>query len=160
VIEQRIKIEKSLLNFKLDSRLANDCFILGEINSNLVLLLNNSLVPWFILVPKTSEIEIIDLPQQQQNLIQDSIGLLATFVKNHFKISKLNIATIGNIVSQLHIHVVGREPGDYCWPNVVWGTTEREEYEQQTIDGIIEALVLQLESKFKVLEHTNSIEIS
>jgi len=137
-----------LTGFKLDPRLANDCFVLGELNSNLILLMNNSLLPWFILVPQTSEIEIIDLTVSEQIKLQDSINILGSFIKKYFTVSKLNIAAIGNIVSQLHIHIVGREPSDYCWPNVVWGTSERKLYTELNVDEITIALKEQLGTKF------------
>jgi len=140
-------------NFKLNEQLSKDCILIGEINSNLLLLMNNSLVPWFILVPKTSEIEIIDLTQIQQNVLQESINLLAKFVKKYFNVSKLNIATIGNIVNQLHIHVIGRDPGDYCWPNVVWGSTERKEYDDEVVVTISVALKQQLNDHFVITDN-------
>ncbi|VAW91183.1 hypothetical protein MNBD_GAMMA22-2664 [hydrothermal vent metagenome] len=135
-------------NFKLDSRLDNDCITLGKLNNSLLLLMNNALLPWFILVPITSESEIIDLPLNEQHQLHDEINLLGSFVKNNFKISKLNIAAIGNVVKQLHIHIVGRDPSDYCWPNVVWGTTEREPYSELRINEIISSLTKQIGSAF------------
>ncbi|MFV1983779.1 MAG: HIT domain-containing protein [Thiohalomonadales bacterium] len=138
-----------MTDFTLDPRLANDCFVLGELNSNLILLMNNSLLPWFILVPQTSEIEIIDLTASEQIKLQNSINVLGTFIKKYFTVSKLNIAAIGNIVNQLHIHIVGREPSDYCWPNVVWGTSERKSYTELNVDKITIALKEQLGTKFQ-----------
>ena len=123
-------------NFELDPRLANDCLVLGALSISQVLLMNNALVPWFILVPQRSETEITDLPLADQISLLEEINLLSKFVKDHFDISKLNIAAIGNMVSQLHIHVVGRDPADYCWPDVVWGRPEREPYNAEQIDNI------------------------
>ncbi len=135
-------------NFKLDPRLANVCLVLGNLNLSLILLMNNSLLPWFILVPQTPETEIIDLPPADQTTLQAETNLLSHFVKNNFQITKLNIAAIGNIVSQLHVHVVGRDPSDYCWPNVVWGTQQREAYTGERIKEITAALSEQLGDKF------------
>ena len=136
-------------NFELDPRLANDCLVLGKLNISLLLLVNNSLLPWFILVPKTSVTEMTDLSPSDQASLLEEINLLSAFVKGNFNISKLNIAAIGNIVSQLHIHIVGRDPSDFCWPNVVWGTNEREPYATDKIDEITAALSEQLGVKFK-----------
>lgn len=124
--------------FKLDDRLERDCIVLGEIDISLLLLMNNSLIPWFILVPKTSQTEIIDLPHPDQARLLKEINQVSTIVKENFSVSKLNIAAIGNIVSQLHIHIVGRDPSDYCWPNVVWGTTEKEVYTEERCKEITE----------------------
>lgn len=123
-------------NFQLDSRLANDCHILGKLDISLLLLMDNSLAPWFILVPETCETEITDLSKSDQSTLLEEINLISSFVKDNFKSSKLNIAAIGNIVNQLHVHVVGRNSSDYCWPNVVWGTKEKEHYTKEQVINI------------------------
>ena len=135
-------------NFELDPRLVKDCLLLGQLNTSLLLLMNNSLVPWFILVPQTSETELTDLSPADQAGLQEEINLLSAFIKGNFEISKLNIAAIGNIVSQLHIHVVGRDPSDFCWPNVVWGTSERKPYTTERGSEITTALCEQFGDKF------------
>ena len=135
-------------DFELDARLAKDCLILGKLNTSLLLLMNNSLVPWFILVPQTSETELTDLSLSDQNNLLEEINLVSTFIKGNFEISKLNIAAIGNIVSQLHVHVVGRDPSDFCWPNVVWGTSERKPYTTERVSEITTALCEQFGDKF------------
>jgi diadenosine tetraphosphate (Ap4A) HIT family hydrolase len=136
-------------SFTLDARLANDCLVLGKLNTSLVLLMNNSLVPWFILVPQTSETELTDLSMSDQASLLEEINLVSAFIKDHNEITKLNIAAIGNIVSQLHIHIVGRDPSDYCWPNVVWGTGERKAYTVERVKEITAALGKQLGANFK-----------
>jgi diadenosine tetraphosphate (Ap4A) HIT family hydrolase len=136
-------------DFTLDPRLANDCLVLGKLNTSLVLLMDNSLVPWFILVPQTSETELTDLSTSDQVSLLEEINLVSAFIKDHNEITKLNIAAIGNIVSQLHIHIVGRDPSDYCWPNVVWGTEERRAYTVERVKEITAALGKQLGSIFK-----------
>ncbi len=135
-------------DFELDSRLANDCHILGKLDISLLLLMNNSLVPWFILVPKTTKTEMTDLAQADQEALLKEINLLSNFVKTNFRISKLNIAAIGNIVSQLHVHIVGRNPSDYCWPNVVWGVDEKETYTDERVKEISALLAKQLGKHF------------
>ncbi|MEE8378916.1 MAG: HIT family protein [Gammaproteobacteria bacterium] len=133
-----------MTNFTLDHRLASDCKILGKLDISLLLLMNNSLVPWFILVPETTETEITDLSKiDQENLLKET-NLISSFVKDNFDVQKLNIAAIGNIVSQLHIHIVGRSPSDYCWPNVVWGTKEKEPYTDERVKEITALLTKQL----------------
>ena len=135
-------------DFELDARLANDCYILGKLDISLLLLMNNSLVPWFILVPKTTKTEMTDLAQADQEALLKEINLLSNFVKTNFRISKLNIAAIGNIVSQLHVHIVGRNPSDYCWPNVVWGVDEKETYTDERVKEISALLAKQLGKHF------------
>ena len=137
-------------DFELDTRLKNDCFVLGELELCQLLLMNNALVPWFILVPKTTKIEIMDLTQSDQATLLQEINLVSPYLKNHFNISKLNIAAIGNIVNQLHIHIVGRHPEDYCWPNVVWGTREKEPYADNQVTEIKNSLGNYIGSKLRV----------
>ena len=110
--------------------------------------MNNSLVPWFVLVPETAKTEIMDLSLADQTALLEEINLLSAFVKTNFDITKLNVAAIGNIVSQLHVHIIGRDPSDYCWPNVVWGTQQREPYTDDRIKQISAALCEQLADKF------------
>jgi diadenosine tetraphosphate (Ap4A) HIT family hydrolase len=135
-------------NFELDSRLSNDCHILGKLDISLLLLMNNSLVPWFILVPETTKTEMTDLAQADQEALLKEINLISSFVKSNFDVAKLNIAAIGNIVSQLHVHIVGRNSSDYCWPNVVWGVDEKETYTDERVKEISALLSKQLGKRF------------
>jgi diadenosine tetraphosphate (Ap4A) HIT family hydrolase len=127
--------------FELDKQLLQDCHVLGQLDSSYVLLMDNALFPWFILVPQTmlTEFHHIDAPQQRQLLEQ--MNRLSEFIEQHFSISKLNTACIGNIVRQLHIHLVGRRETDSCWPGVVWGRAQRQAYplnEVQRISGLLQ----------------------
>lgn len=137
-------------DFKLDSRLENDCFKLGRLNNSHLLLLDNSLVPWFILVPETTITEIYQLPHDQQIILLETINLLSNYLNNNFKVDKLNVAAIGNIVSQLHVHVVGRHINDFCWPGVVWGAEGKLPYKLEQVEAIKSQLIEQLPSSFSV----------
>ena len=139
-------------NFTLDDRLANDCIVLGKLDISLLLLMNNSLVPWFILVPETTETEIIDLPHPDQAKLLKEINLISTFIRENFICEKLNIGAIGNIVSQLHVHVIGRDSSDFCWPNVVWGTKEKEAYTDKQVAETIASLQAYLGEQFIPLQ--------
>jgi diadenosine tetraphosphate (Ap4A) HIT family hydrolase len=122
--------------FTLDSRLANDCFILSESDDFLLLLMNNSLVPWFILVPKTDKTELYEL---ERNISEDITLIskqLSQLLKTDFKVDKINMAAIGNIVSQLHIHIIGRYETDVYWPGVVWGAAQKKAYEVSEVAKI------------------------
>ncbi len=127
-------------NFQLDQQLQQDCFVLGELQHSLLLLMNNALVPWFILVPKTDKTELYELPDNIQTGVLSEINSLSKFVKDEFCVDKLNVAAIGNVVKQLHIHVIGRRDDDYCWPGVVWGRPEKTPYNKEAIDHIIAKL--------------------
>ncbi len=122
--------------FELDPKLAADCFCMGDMKLSRLLLMNNALLPWFILVPRVTVKEIYQLqPEQQQQLLQE-INTLSAFAHINFNADKLNVAAIGNIVSQLHIHVVARKTNDCCWPGVVWGTDQRQEYSEPALDAV------------------------
>jgi diadenosine tetraphosphate (Ap4A) HIT family hydrolase len=122
--------------FELDAQLQRDCFVLGRLDFCQLLLMNNAGVPWFILVPETTLTETFDLDASRQAMLQAEINALAAFVRASFITDKLNIATIGNIVRQLHVHVVGRRQNDYCWPGVVWGTVPPERYTDEQLAQI------------------------
>ncbi len=136
--------------FELDARLAGDCLILGELDCSLLLLMNNSLVPWFILVPVTKATEIYQMQKEQQLQLLKEIDLLSDFINSEFAIEKLNVAAIGNIVRQLHVHIVGRHSSDYCWPGVVWGSQQSESYSDAEIKRIKASLKTRLKQYIKV----------
>ena len=109
-------------HFKLDKRLKADCEFVCNIGVCSLLLMNNASVPWFILVPlMEGATELTDLPMAQQQQVLQDINQVAVMVTQLYSPNKLNIGALGNVVSQLHIHVVGRFTHDPAWPNPVWG---------------------------------------
>ncbi len=126
-------------DFVLDARLENDCHILGRLDTTLLLLMDNSLVPWFILVPEVEVTEFHDLEQEVQVHLLGQINAISNHLKKEFSVDKVNVAAIGNVVRQLHIHVVGRWVTDYCWPNVVWGAEGRKPYTEPELQSILDA---------------------
>ncbi len=136
----------------ISPQLQNDCFSLGMLGDNQLLLLNNALVPWFILVPHTDVTELFELDDETRlGLVRDS-DTLAGFVKQVFNCDKINVASIGNVVSQLHLHVIGRRHNDFCWPGVVWGREEREEYTDEAVKEITASLLANLDGQFVLSE--------
>jgi len=107
--------------FALHPQLQTDCHVLGQLPQCTVLLHRNAVVPWFILVPRTEQLELLELPDVIRNAVLDEAALVARFLKSRFPVTKLNVAAIGNMVPQLHLHVIGRSVGDACWPHPVWG---------------------------------------
>jgi len=136
--------------FKLDTQLEKDCYELGQLNGQHLLLLNNSLIPWLILVPETEVTEIYELDQDEQILLLENINHVSIFLQQHYYIDKLNIAAIGNIVSQLHIHVIGRSKTDCCWPDVVWGITEKTPYDEVELGEIRNQVIKWFGNRFIV----------
>ncbi len=134
--------------FVIHSKLASDCFVLGQLEFSMLLLMNNSLVPWFILVPRTPAQELFELDGKDQVALMAEVNAISRYVKGNFKISKLNVAAIGNIVSQFHMHIVGRDPSDFCWPDVVWGTKEKKNYTEDQVHEILASISVSLGDKF------------
>lgn len=124
----------------LDPRLQADCLPLGTLGGSRLLLMNNALVPWFILVPDTADSELYELPPEQQSEVLAAINALSALLKSRLDARKINVAAIGNVVAQLHVHVVGRRPDDFCWPGVVWGAQERRPYTDAEVADIAAAV--------------------
>ncbi|MBN8238008.1 HIT family protein [Marinobacter hydrocarbonoclasticus] len=108
--------------FQLHERLAADTHKLGESRLCNVLLMNDNTWPWVILVPRVSDIrEIYELPiEQQQRLLFES-SALSEGMMELFRGDKMNVAALGNMVPQLHLHHIVRYQGDPAWPGPVWG---------------------------------------
>lgn len=111
--------------FELHPRLAQDCLPLGHFPLCRALLMNERRYPWFVLVPQRPAIrEIYQLePADQRQLLEES-STLARALDQMFKPDKLNIAAIGNLVPQLHLHHIARFQDDPAWPAPVWGRFE------------------------------------
>lgn len=135
-------------DFVLDARFAADCHLLGRLDNTLLLLMDNSLVPWMILVPMVQVTEWHELEWDSQLQILGQINLISQHLKNEYAIDKINLAAIGNIVRQLHIHIIGRSESDYCWPNVVWGAAGRRSYAEPEIENTVAAVKRDLGDRF------------
>jgi diadenosine tetraphosphate (Ap4A) HIT family hydrolase len=133
----------------LDERLQKDSYALGFMESSRLLLSRNAHFPWFILVPDTRKTEFYELAKAQQHLLLEQINRLSAFISRHFSIDKLNVATIGNVVSQMHIHIVGRHHSDVCWPGVVWGNSQFQDYPDGEVESIRDKLELDLLEAFQ-----------
>ncbi len=136
--------------FKLDPRLANDCYIINESEGFYLLLLNNARVPWFILVPKTDKTELYELDKQLQQQIMSLINRISAFIKQEYQVDKLNIATLGNMVKQLHIHIIGRFQSDPYWPGVVWGREQKQQSTQKHTPKNINNIKMKLKSILEI----------
>ena len=107
--------------FQLDPRIQATSFFLGSWPLSNVLLKNDENYPWFLLVPRRSDIEeIYQLDAQDQLLLMQEINQLSLLVKNYYQPKKINVASLGNIVRQLHIHCVARTEQDSLWPQGIW----------------------------------------
>lgn len=129
------------MKFLLDERLAGGGFEITRCFDSIILLKNDANFPWFILVPEvTAEIE--GLHQLDSNTLQEvlrGVCKISQFIEKHFNCEKLNVACIGNVVRQMHIHIVGRNYDDPAWPGVVWSFDEKKKYASKESDRIIAA---------------------
>lgn len=108
--------------FELHPRLAEDTLAVGDFPLCRLLLMNDASYPWFILVPRRAEIrEIFELARHDQQQLLDESSQLSRVLNRVFYADKLNIAALGNMVPQLHIHHIVRYQSDRAWPNPVWG---------------------------------------
>lgn len=127
--------------FSLDSRLRNDGYVIGRFKLSLLLLSRDANYPWCILVPeRESTYELYHLSDEDQvQLIRES-SRLAEVMHNIFDADKMNIATLGNVVPQLHVHHVARYNSDPAWPGPVWGKVEAKAYEPQKLKDLVEKI--------------------
>lgn len=133
---------KFVLNPKLDA----DSTYICDLPLCEVRLSHNAHFPWLILIPKINDVvEIIDLNENQQTQLLTEIRKTSHLLKKLFAPKKLNVANLGNIVEQLHIHVIARFENDLAWPNPVWNSGVSSEYapheKQQRIEIFKQALV-------------------
>lgn len=122
------------MSFELHEQLRKDCHVLGRLDAGYLLLLDNALVPWFILVPETDKTEFYQLDAELQQRVMDSINRVSAWIEENLEVDKLNVAMIGNKVPQMHIHIIGRRKDDYCWPGVVWASSEKRPYDKERLE--------------------------
>ncbi|USE39772.1 HIT domain-containing protein [Endozoicomonas sp. SCSIO W0465] len=128
-------------SFELDPRLAGDCVVVGDFPVCRLLLMNDSQYPWFILVPRIQGVEEIyqlDDAAQQQLLVESCY--LAEMLQVLFSAEKINVAALGNVVRQLHVHHVVRYSTDPAWPAPVWGRHPTRPYTDEALSEVMQKL--------------------
>ena len=139
--------------FQLDSRLVADCIELGYLTGaqqqapvSTLMLMNNAEIPWFVIVPiDVDSIDIDELAEARQLQMLKEMNTLSAFLKRHFKVDKINFASIGNIVNQMHFHLVARNEQDACWPGVVWGSKAVKKYSNDEVEKLKSLLVKEID---------------
>jgi len=120
--------------FQLHPCLKQDCISIGRLDLCQLLMMNDNQYPWFILVPEKADIkEIYQLSKPEQHTLLEESSYLAENLAALYKADKMNIAAIGNLVPQLHIHHIVRYRSDKAWPDPVWGKFAAIPYTQQQI---------------------------
>ena len=135
--------------FTLDSRLQQDTLLTGDFPLCRLLLMNDVSYPWFILVPRREAVsELFQLDSADQQMLWLETTRLAETLKDSFVADKMNVATLGNVVSQLHMHVIVRRREDAAWPAPVWGKHPAKAYDAGQIAAVRERLRLVLTEDF------------
>lgn len=139
--------------FVLDSRLSQDTIPVGDFPLSRLLLSNDSHYPWFILVPRVADIsEVFQLSEADQAQLWKETNHLSGIVAQLFAADKMNVAALGNVVSQLHMHVIVRHRADAAWPAPVWGKHAAVAYAADEAQNIIARLKEVLTDGFTFLE--------
>jgi len=127
--------------FALDPRLAADTTAVLSLTLCEVRLMNDARYAWLVLVPRRSAlVEITDLSDGEQTQLWDEVKRATTALRQLAPCDKLNLGALGNIVRQLHIHLVARIEGDAAWPGPVWGHSKAEPYAAQKLAERVDAL--------------------
>lgn len=140
--------------FVLDQRLLQDTLPVGDYPLCRLLLSNDSQYPWFILVPRRADIsEIFQLSSADQTQLWKESTALSKTLEQLFLADKMNVAALGNVVSQLHMHVIVRHKTDVAWPAPVWGKHPAVAYSAEQFASIVERLKSALTEGFVFVEH-------
>ena len=139
------------MSFELHPQLAADCFTVTDLPLCRVLMLNESRYPWFILVPRRAEVrEIHHLSAADQQQLWQESAQFSQLLEDQFQPDKLNVATLGNMVPQLHIHHIARYKDDAAWPAPVWGKFTPLAYGTAERDERLRLITLRLHSEIGV----------
>lgn len=123
--------------FALDQRLQQDTLVIGDFPLCRLLLSNDSNYPWFILVPRINGIsEVFQLDVVDQQRVWQETTALAQLLNEGWSADKMNIGALGNVVSQLHVHVIVRKRDDAAWPAPVWGKHPAQSYTDEQVAAI------------------------
>jgi diadenosine tetraphosphate (Ap4A) HIT family hydrolase len=127
--------------WSLHPQLARDTQTLGDLPLSRLLVVNDANWPWLLLVPRRIGVsEIIDLDEVEQAQLMTEITRAARSMKTATGCDKLNMAALGNVVPQLHVHVIARREGDAGWPRPVWGAAPAMAYEKHALEQFMESL--------------------
>ncbi|SEM18250.1 Diadenosine tetraphosphate (Ap4A) hydrolase [Luteibacter sp. UNCMF331Sha3.1] len=127
--------------FDLDPRLAGDTFVVGDLPLCRVLLMRDARYAWLVLVPRRAGLtEVADLPAEDRATLWREVDRAAEALRAVAPCDKINIGALGNVVRQLHVHVVARVEGDAAWPGPVWGFGVAEPYGDGAAENRIVAI--------------------
>ncbi len=133
--------------FHLDPQLARDSHAVCELRLCSLRLMDDARFPWLILVPRVDGArDIIDLDAADQTLLMAEIARISAVLREVCTPHKLNVAALGNVVAQLHVHVIARFENDAAWPRPVWGTGEAQPYVELVLQPLLDLYRSRLET--------------
>lgn len=142
------------IEFELHPQLVADSIVLGDFPVSRLLLLNDANYPWFVLVPRRADAtEIYHLSDEDQCILMKESSFLASNLADTFAAKKMNVASLGNMVPQLHIHHIVRYESDVAWPAPVWGKVPAKPYTDEEIDGVRAKLEVLLAGELQFVPH-------
>lgn len=140
----------------IDDRILNSGIVLGCWEMSCILLKNNAHFPWLILVPMVENIQSMDqLSPEQSQILMHEIRSASQIMRDYFKPDRLNVGALGNIVPQMHIHIIARYESDDLWPQGIWQNALKEKpYEEAELTRLIMDLTARIkesESRLKIM---------
>jgi diadenosine tetraphosphate (Ap4A) HIT family hydrolase len=128
--------------FSLHPRLSADTVLVADWALSRVLAMNDARYPWLILVPRRDVVtEIFDLDRSDRLSLIEEVARASEGLRKLTRAAKINVGALGNLVPQLHVHVVARNPGDAAWPGPVWGHGTARPYGSRARDEFVNQLV-------------------
>jgi diadenosine tetraphosphate (Ap4A) HIT family hydrolase len=118
----------------IDQKLLQDSEFIADLNLSQLRLIKDGELDWFMLIPRKENLkEWIDLTKEEQFQLSEEIDYVSRILKEHADPDKINVANLGNVVSQLHIHVLARYNTDRAWPGPIWGTQTHQKLDQKRV---------------------------
>ena len=131
--------------FVLDPRIQDDSLHVADLPLSAARLMRDANYPWLVLVPRiVGACEIIDLNAAQRAELMSEIALASEALRREVPLDKLNVASLGNVVPQLHVHVIARTRSDPAWPRPVWGAVAPKPYRADEAEALAAALAVHL----------------
>lgn len=129
--------DNAAASFKLHPRLAADCAVVGDLPLCRLLAMNDARFPWCILVPRRAGLtEWHHVPAADRGALMAEIETVSLALIGVCGARKINVGALGNVVPQLHVHVVARHPDDAAWPAPVWGSGPAEPYQPEALEEL------------------------
>lgn len=133
-------------HFEPDPRLVEDSYPVTELPLCQLRLMNDTRFPWLVLIPRRHDVsEVFELDEADQQQLWREAGRLGRAFKTLMEADKLNVASLGNLVPQLHLHLVLRREGDAAWPGPVWGQGEAEHYDLDALAAMRDRVLAMVE---------------